>query len=48
MSLQHQQTATGDLRGGDVQIVVKGVRPHLRGSEDKGGDKGRNPAIAKV
>lgn len=27
---------------------VKGTRPHLRGSKDKGGDEGRNPAIAEV
>lgn len=28
--------------------MAKGVRPHLRGSKDKGRDEGWNPAIAKV
>jgi hypothetical protein len=48
MSLQHQQTARRDLRGGDVQMMLRDVRPHLRGSEDKGCDEGRNPASAEV
>lgn len=48
MSLQHQQTASRDRRGGNAQILVKGVRPHLRGSKNEGGDEGGNPAVAKV
>lgn len=48
MSLQHQQIATRDMRGGNVQITASGDRPHLRGSKDKGRDEGWNPAIAKV
>lgn len=48
MSLRHQQVARRNLRGRDVQMVVKDVRPHLGGSEDKGRDDGGNPAIAEV
>lgn len=31
-----------------LQVTGGGVTPHLRSSENKGRDDGRNPAIAKV
>lgn len=31
-----------------LPVTGKGVRPHLRGSKDKGRDERRNPAVAEV